>query len=300
MTTANRTRTRTRTEQDTAPAGQSRPRRQRRGDQTGVLGYVVLSITALLFSFPFYYSLVAASHTPSDLYDGDPPLLPGPALFTNIGLALNQADLIQALGRSLLVSGTVTVSTVFFCTMAGFAFAKLRFRGRDALFGITIATLTIPPTLGIVPLYVVMARLGLINNLASVILPAAVTAFGVFFMRQFITQGLPDELIEAARVDGASLTRTLFSIVFPIARPGMAVLGILAFMASWNDFLWPFIAVRNNPTIQVAVAGIGAGYTPDIAVILAGTVIATVPLIIVTAIFGKQIVGGITSGAIKG
>ncbi|MGB3764585.1 MAG: carbohydrate ABC transporter permease [Ornithinimicrobium sp.] len=287
------------TQPSVAPGGTAR-RRLRRGDQAGVFSYVVLTVTALLFFFPFYYSLVAASHTPSDLYDGDPPLLPGPALFTNIGLALNQADLFEALGRSLVVSGVVTASTVFFCTMAGFAFAKLSFRGRGALFGVTIATLTIPPTLGIVPLYVVMANLGLVNNLASVILPAAVTAFGVFFMRQFITQGLPDELIEAARVDGASMTRTLFSIVFPLCRPGMAVLGILSFMASWNDFLWPFIAVRNNPTIQVAVAGIGAGYTPNIAVILAGTVIATVPLIVVTAIFGKQIVGGITSGAVKG
>lgn len=277
-----------------------RPRKGKAGERAGFWTYLALSVTALLFIFPFYYSLVAGSHTPSDLYDGSPPLLPGPQLFHNMGLALGQANLFRALGRSLVVSGVVTASTVFFCTTAGFAFAKLRFWGRGVLFGITIATLTIPPTLGIVPLYVVMSKLGLVNNLASVILPAAVTAFGVFFMRQFLTQALPDELVEAARVDGASLTRTLFSIVFPIARPGMAVLGILAFMASWNDFLWPFIVVRNTPTIQVAVASISAGYTPDISVILAGTVIATVPLIVVTAIFGKQIVGGIAAGAVKG
>ena len=270
------------------------------GERAGIGTYIVLTLTAALFLFPFYFSLVAGSHTPSDLYDGSPPLLPGPGLFKNMGLALQQANLFQALGRSLVVALVVTAATVFFCTMAGFAFAKLKFRGRNALFGITLATLTIPPTLGIVPLYVVMSKLGLVNNLASVILPAAVTAFGVFFMRQFLTQSLPDELVEAAKVDGASLTRTLFEIVFPIARPGMAVLGILSFMASWNDFLWPFIAVRNTPTIQVAVASIQAGYTPDISVILAGTVIATVPLVIVTAIFGKQIVGGIAAGAVKG
>lgn len=282
-----------------APGGPPARRRYRRQDQAGIGSYLALTITALLFLFPLYYSVVAASHTPSDLYDGQPPLLPGPGLFDNMARALNEAELFAALGRSLFVSGVVTASTVFFCTIAGFAFAKLRFTGRSALFGITLATLTIPPTLGIVPLFVVMSRLGLVNNLASVILPAAVTAFGVFFMRQFISQALPDELIEAATVDGASLNRILFSIVFPIARPGMAVLGILSFMASWNDFLWPFIAVRNSPTIQVAVAGIGAGYTPDIAVILAGTVIATVPLIVVTALFGRQIVGGITAGAVK-
>ncbi|MEJ5868502.1 carbohydrate ABC transporter permease [Pseudokineococcus sp. 5B2Z-1] len=282
--------------------GPAEPRRSRRraDDSAGPLAYVILTITALLFLFPFYYSLVAASHTPSDLYDGTPPLLPGPAIFDNMRLALEQADLVAALGRSLVVSLAVTATTVFFCTLAGFAFAKARFRGRNALFGITVATLTIPPTLSIIPLYVVMTRLGLVNNLMSVILPSAVTAFGVFFMRQFISQALPDELVEAARVDGASLNRTVFSIVFPLARPGMAVLGILSFMAAWNDFLWPFIVVRQSPTIQVAVAGIGAGYTPDISVILAGTVLATVPLLVVTAIFGRQIVGGITAGAIKG
>ncbi|GAA2032149.1 carbohydrate ABC transporter permease [Pseudokineococcus marinus] len=282
--------------------GPAEPRRSRRraDDSAGPLTYVILTITALLFLFPFYYSLVAASHTPSDLYDGTPPLFPGPAIFDNMRLALEQADLVAALGRSLVVSLAVTATTVFFCTLAGFAFAKARFRGRNALFGITVATLTIPPTLSIIPLYVVMTRLGLVNNLMSVILPSAVTAFGVFFMRQFISQALPDELVEAARVDGASLNRTVFSIVFPLARPGMAVLGILSFMAAWNDFLWPFIVVRQSPTIQVAVAGIGAGYTPDISVILAGTVLATVPLLVVTAIFGRQIVGGITAGAIKG
>ena len=286
----------------TAGATAHRPRRTRSkaGDRAGVGTYVVLTITAILFIFPFYFSLVAGSHTPSDLYDGSPPLLPGPGLFHNMRAALDQANLFRALGRSVIVSGVVTASTVFFCTLAGFAFAKLRFPGKGPLFGVTLATLTIPPTLSIVPLYVVMAKLGLVNNLASIILPAAVTAFGVFFMRQYLTQALPDELVEAARVDGASLTRTVFSIVFPIARPGMAVLGILSFMASWNDFLWPFIVVRNNPTVQVAVAGISAGYTPDISVILAGTVIATVPLLIVTAVFGKQIVAGIAAGAVKG
>lgn len=262
--------------------------------------YIALVVTAILFIFPFYFSIVAGSRTPSELYDGTPPILPGTHLLDNMRAALGQSNLFAAIGRSLIVSGLVTLATVFFCTLAGFAFAKLRFPGRSALFGVTLATLTIPPTLSIVPLYVVMSKLGLVNNLASVILPAAVTAFGVFFMRQFIGQSIPDELIEAARVDGATLTRTVFAIVLPIVRPGMAVLGILSFMASWNDFLWPFIVVRDHPTVQVAVASISTSTSPDISVILAGTVIATLPLIIVTAVFGRQIVGGIIAGAVKG
>ena len=262
--------------------------------------YIALVVTAILFIFPFYFSIVAGSRTPSELYDGTPPILPGTHLLDNMRAALGQSNLFAAIGRSLIVSGLVTLATVFFCTLAGFAFAKLRFPGRSALFGVTLATLTIPPTLSIVPLYVVMSKIGLVNNLASVILPAAVTAFGVFFMRQFIGQSVPDELIEAARMDGATLTRTVFAIVLPIVRPGMAVLGILSFMASWNDFLWPFIVVRDHPTVQVAVASISTSTSPDISVILAGTVIATLPLIIVTAVFGRQIVGGIIAGAVKG
>ena len=288
---------------DVAPAvtvGQPHRRRSRAGEKAGPGTYLVLGVTALLFVFPFYYSLVAGSHTPSDLYDGSPPLLPGPKLFDNMKAALDQSNLFAAIGRSLLVSSVIAAATVTFCTFAGFAFAKLRFRGRNALFGITVATLTVPPTLSIVPLYVVMTKLHLVNNLLAVILPTAVTAFGVFFMRQFLVQAVPDELIEAARVDGATITRTVFSVVLPIARPGMAVLGILSFMTAWNDFLWPFIVVRDHPTVQVAVASISTGYSPDISIILAGTVIATLPLIIVTAVFGRQIVGGITAGAVKG
>ena len=280
--------------------GRRRRQRSQAGEKAGPGTYVVLTLVAALFLFPFYYTIVAGSHTVADLYDGTPPLLPGTRLLTNMRAALAQQNLFAALGRSFLIASAVTLSTVFFCTLAGFAFAKLKFAGRGPLFVITLATLTIPPTLSIVPLYILMSNLGLVDNLWSVILPGAVTAFGVFFMRQFITQALPDELVEAARVDGATLTRTFFAIVLPIVRPGMAVLGILAFMASWNDFLWPFIVVRNHPTIQVAVASISTGYSPDQTITLAGSLIATLPLIVVAAVFGRQIVGGIIAGAVKG
>ena len=272
------------------------------GERAGIGTYIVLTLTAALFLFPFYFSLVAGSHPPADLYDGSPPLLPGPGLFTNMGLALQQADLFQALGRSLIVSLVVTVATVFFCTMAGFAFAKLKFRGRNALFGITLATLTIPPTLGIVPLYVVMSKLGLVNNLASVILPAAVTAFGVFFMRQFLTQALPDELVEAATVDVASLTRTLFEVVFPIARPGMAVLGILSFMASWNDLFGPliFLTSPENQTLPIALAQFQGEFYTQIGALMAAATITVIPVLVVFLLAQRYFVQGVTGSAFKG
>jgi cellobiose transport system permease protein len=159
----------------------------------------------------------------------------------------------------------------------------------------------IPPTLGVVPLYHVMSALHLTGRLGSVILPSLVSAFGVFFMRQFLSQSLPDELLEAARVDGATTTRTFVSIVLPIARPGMAVLGMLTFMAAWNDFFWPIIALDStNPTVQVALNNLGGGYVPDQSIILAGTLIGTLPVIVVFVLLGRQVVSGIIAGAVKG
>jgi cellobiose transport system permease protein len=190
---------------------------------------------------------------------------------------------------------------VLFCTLAGFAFGKMRFKGRNALFAITLGTMMVPPSLAVVPLYSLMADLGLAGSISSVILPSLVTAFGVFFMRQYLIQALPDELLEAARVDGATSLRTFWSIVLPVARPGAAVLGMLTFITAWNDFFWPVITLNStNPTVQVALNNLGSGYVPDTAVIMAGTLVGTLPVLVVFVLLSRQIVGGIMAGALKG
>ncbi|HLV03268.1 carbohydrate ABC transporter permease [uncultured Georgenia sp.] len=277
-------------------------RRPRRGTHSaGPVAYVVLGVTALLFVAPFYYMLVAASRPMSEMVQSPPPLTPGPYLWDNIRTALDQQNIGLAITNSVIVSGTITAATLLFCTLAGFAFAKLRFRGRKKLFTLTIGTMMIPPTLGVVPLYMVMAELDLAGRLAAVILPTLVTAFGVFFMRQYLVQTLPDELLEAARMDGATSLRTFWSIVLPIARPGMAVLGMLTFMTAWNDFFWPVIALNSsNPTVQVALNNLGSGYVPDTAIIMAGTLVGTLPVVVVFVALGRQIVSGIMAGAVKG
>jgi cellobiose transport system permease protein len=275
--------------------------RHRAPDAPGRPTYVVLGAVTLLFLAPFYYMLVAASRPMSEMNVWPPPLLPGDDLWANVATAIRQQNIGLALANSLLVSATVTAATVLFCTLAGYAFAKMRFRGRNVLFGITIGTMMIPPSLSVVPLYSMMADLGLAGTLPSVVLPTLVTAFGVFFMRQYLLQSLPDELIEAARVDGATSLRTVWSIVLPIARPGMAVLGMLTFMTAWNDFFWPVITLNStNPTVQVALNNLGSGYVPDTAVIMAGTLVGTLPVLVVFALLGRQIVGGIIAGAVKG
>lgn len=275
--------------------------RLRRNDSAGPLAYVLLGVTAFVFLVPFYYMIVAASRPMAEMNRTPPPLTPGPDLWSNVVKAIDSQDIGLALLNSTIVSGVITVSTVLLCTLAGFAFAKLRFRGRSALFAVALGTMMIPPSLGVVPLYALMATLGLAGELSSVILPSLVAAFGVFFMRQYLTQTLPDELLDAARVDGATSLRTFVSIVLPIARPGMAVLAMLTFMTAWNDFFWPVITLNStNPTVQVALNNLGSGYVPDTSVIMAGTLVGTLPVIVVFLLLGRQIVGGIIAGAVKG
>ncbi|MCX5287064.1 MULTISPECIES: carbohydrate ABC transporter permease [unclassified Streptomyces] len=289
----------------TTPAARpaSRPRGGRAGGHQhgGRLAYVILIVAALISAFPFYWTIVAATRSNADLAKSPPALLPGGNLMHNFQQVLEQADIGKALLNSLIVSGAVTVGTVLFSTLAGFAFAKLQFKGRNALLALTIGTMMIPPQLGVIPLFMVVAKLHWVNQLQAVILPGIVSAFGVFFMRQYLVQTLPDELIEAGRVDGASTRRIFWSIVIPIARPGMAVLGMLTFMASWNDFFWPIIALSSQePTVQVALRQLGGGYVHDQSVIMAGTLLGTLPVLLVFGLLGRHIVGGIMQGAVKG
>ncbi|MEU6949737.1 carbohydrate ABC transporter permease [Streptomyces sp. NPDC046316] len=274
------------------------------GDQhrAGPLTYVLLGLAALISLFPLYWNLVAASHSGERVVSPPAPLLPGPRLFDNLAFAWNQVDMGEALVNTTVVAGLVALSTVLFSTLAGFAFAKLPFKGRGAMLTLVVATMTIPPQLSVIPLYRIITDLGWVDQLQSVVLPSLVAAFGVFFMRQYVIEALPVELVEAARVDGAHSLRIIWHVVFPVARPAMAVLGMLVFVQAWNDFFWPFIALTpdGSPTLQVALAGLGAGnHTVDQSIVLTGALISTLPLLLVFAVLGKHIVGGITTGAVK-
>jgi cellobiose transport system permease protein len=263
--------------------------------------YTVVGLVTLVSVFPLYYTIVMASHTNAEMAAGTPPLLPTLSIVDNVKKALDLAPLNHGLINSLIVSGSITVGTVTLCTLAGFAFAKLRFRGSGALLAICVATMMVPLQMGVIPLYMMMARLGLAGHLQAVVLPSLCTAFGVFFMRQYIAGAVPDELIEAAYMDGAGPFRVLVSIVVPAARPAMAVLAMLTFLTAWNDFFWPIIALSTqNPTVQVSFQSLATGYAPQQSIIMAGTLYGTVPVLVVFALLGRQIVGGIMQGAVKG
>ncbi len=289
---------------DETSARQRRTKAKRAGGHmhAGPIAYIILALFTIGSLFPLVWTAIAASRDSNRLAQTPPPFWFGGGLFDKLEIAWENANMGEAMVNTTLVAGTSAITIVVMSTIAGFAFAKLRFRGRGALLLIVIGTMMVPPQLMIIPLYMVVAELGWTDQLQAVILPSLVNAFGVFFMRQYLVQALPDEIIEAARVDGASSWRVVWHVVFPAARPAMAVLGMLMFVQTWNDFLWPFLVLTQtgSPTVQVAVAGLGRGFTPDQSLIMAGALLGTLPLLIVFAIFGKQIVGGIMQGAVKG
>ena len=216
------------------------PRPGRRGGPGGLAGlhkpsrlaYALLLAFIAGSAFPVYWTFVAASGTNEVIASTPPALLPGGHLFGNISRVFATTDFGLALRNSVIVSGTVTASVLLFSTLAGFAFAKMRFRGRDAALLLVIGRMMVPTQLGIIPLYILMNTLGLAGRLPAVILPFMVTGFGVFFMRQFISEAVPDELLEAARVDGASTLGTFWHVVVPAVRPALAVLGLFTFMTT--------------------------------------------------------------------
>jgi cellobiose transport system permease protein len=277
-------------------------RRRLRGPlDAGWVSYLLVAIVTLVSIIPLYYTIVMASHTNADMAQSPPPFLPNGSIFSNLHKALELAPLNRGLINSVIVAGCITVGSVALCTLAGFAFAKLRFRGSNVLLAICIGTMMVPTQMGIIPLYILMAKWGLAGHLSAVILPSLVTAFGVFFMRQYISRAVPDELIEAAYIDGASSIRVFVSIVVPAVRPAMAVLAMLTFLQAWNDFFWPIIVLSSqNPTVQVAFQSLATGYAPQQSIIMAGTLYGTIPVLIVFALLGRNIVGGIMEGAVKG
>lgn len=281
------------------------PKRRRNRHVPGGAGastYLTLGLFVAVSAFPLYWSLVVASHDQATIAKYPPAVVPGGNLWQHIQTAFEQANFAKALINSTIVCAVITFVVLLTSTLAGFAFAKLRFRGREALFSFVVGTMLVPTQLGIIPLYIMVTRwFGWGADLRAVVLPSLVSAFGVFFMRQYLAQALPTELLEAGRVDGASTLRLYFSIVLPIARPAAAVLGLLTFIAAWNDLFWPLIVLNSdNPTVQVAISNLAAGVQVDYSLTLTGAVIGTFPILLVFILLGRQIIGGIMQGAVKG
>jgi cellobiose transport system permease protein len=272
------------------------------GRQPGWPSYLILVVTILIFVFPLYYAVsIASQNSPSNQY-GVRALIPGSALLTNIGRAFDAIDFWQALGGTFFVATLVSISTVLFSTLAGYSFAKLHFRGRSFLLTFVVATMTVPQQLSVVPLYIMANKAGLYGSLWAVIIPGLVSAFGVFWMTQYISDALPYELIEAARVDGCSMIRTFWSVALPAARPAASMLFLFTFIGQWTNYFWPMLVLGSNKNsmLTVAAAALKGAYFTDYTMVMSGVILTTFPLILLFFFAGRQLVSGIMAGAVKG
>jgi len=284
---------------------QSKRRRNRtthiRGNRPGFWVYAGLLVVFLSAVFPLWWSFVIGSGDSSSLRER--PWWPGGNFIENAtAVVTNPAvNFWQALWNSIYSSFLIAAAVVITSTLAGWAFAKLRFLGGPVLLGFVVATMAVPQQLGVVPLYILFADLGWTGTIGAIILPALTSAFGVFWMTQYLRQAVPNELIEAARVDGATMIRTFWTVGVPAARPAAAMLFLFIFVGAWNNFFWPFIVLdRQNPTLPVALSLLQSNYFVDYSIVLAGVVLATIPLLLLFIFAGKQLVSGIMAGAVKG
>ncbi|MET9157346.1 carbohydrate ABC transporter permease [Streptomyces parvulus] len=271
-------------------------------DKAGPVAYALLAVITAASVFPLYWSVVVASHDDNSVLAGStPPLVPGGHLVENIRRVFELSAFWQALGNSFVVAGTTAVSNVLLSSLAGFAFAKLRFRGRNPLLVCVVVTVMVPTQLGIIPLYMLVTDMGLYGKLSALIVPALVSAVGVFWMRQAVEENIPDELVEAARMDGAGLLRTYWHVVVPGVRTTAAVLAMFTFMFAWNDYFWPLIALPpENGTVQIALNQLAAGYYTDYTLMLAGGVVSVLPVLAAFTLLARRIVSGVMAGAVKG
>ncbi len=273
------------------------------GDKPGWVTYAILGLVIAASIYPLYYSfLLGSSDAVTIAKNPVPSLIPDGNFLANAERVISSdIKFWKALTNSVIAAAVTAVSVVLFATLAGFAFSKLRFKGRGPLLVFVVATMAIPAQLSVVPMFILMARLGWIGQLEAVIVPGLVTAFGVFWMTQYLESALPFELIEAARMDGCSMLRTFWHVAVPAARPAASMLALFTFIGSWTAFFWPFMALgSSNPTLPVSIQLLQASYFKDYSLILAGVTIAAMPLIVVFLFAGKQLVTGVMQGAVKG
>ncbi|MFD8033527.1 carbohydrate ABC transporter permease [Streptomyces sp. NPDC059717] len=285
----------------TAPAPNHRPRA---AALRKPLLYLIACAGLLVMATPFLWMALSAFKTKKDLTASPPVWIPSHWTLGNFTELLDQLDMPRFFLNSLIVAVLVTVCNLLFCSMLGYALAKLRFSGRSKIFGVVLAALMVPGNLMVLPLYVLMNQMGLIDTYAGLVLPFAASAFGVFLMRQFM-QGVPDELLEAARMDGAGEWYIFFRIVLPLVKPALATLTIFTFLGSWNNFIWPLIAT-NDPgkyTLPVALATFANDPNRTVAggngMLMAGSLLVVVPVLLVFAVLQRHFTQGIATAGLK-
>ena len=274
-----------------------------RDDQINTPGwiYAVLGVGLFLVVVPFLWMLVSSFKPEAEVRAVPPTWWPETLTLDNYDRLFTQLDFPTYFLNSVIVAVAVTVGNMVFCSMLGYALAKLHFPGKRALFAIVLGTLMVPFVVQFVPLFVLTTKMGLSNTLIGMILPFLAGPFGVFLMRQYI-QTLPDELVQAARIDGASELRIFASVILPLCGPALATLGILTFLGSWNNFLWPLVVAQTEDkyTLPVALALYAVGQNAtQYGLLLAGSVVVVIPVLVLFLFLQRHIMQGIAMTGIK-
>lgn len=256
---------------------------------------------AIVALFPMLWMLSVSLMQPGNASVLPPPLLPVHATLHNYQELFLRAGMGRYLLNSLSVSTAITVLSLALNVMAGYAFAKLRFAGRDALFQSVVGMLAIPAQVAMLPLFLMLKPIGLVNSYGGVIVPAMASAFGIFLVRQY-ARGIPDELLEAARIDGAGELRIFMRIVLPLLKPVMVTLAIYTFLTAWNDFMWPLIVLtgQEHYTLPLGLASLAREHATDTELMMAGSVITVVPVLVLFLALQRYYLEGLLLGSVKG
>ncbi len=264
-------------------------------------------VNGLLFAgaafalFPLLWMLAASFMAPGEASTYPPPLLPAHPTLANYRELFAHAGMGRYLANSILLAAAATALSLVFNVMAGYAFAKLRFRGRERLFRLMLGALVIPGQVAMVPLFLLLKHMGLVNTYGGVIVPALASIFGIFLVRQYALS-IPDDLLEAARIDGASEWKIFAAVVVPLLKPIIVTLAVFTLLGTWNDFMWPLIVLsdQNLYTLPVALASLSREHVQDNELMMAGSVLTTLPVLIVFLALQRYYMQGLMMGAVKG
>ena len=260
-----------------------------------------LAVLALLTVAPLVWMVSASFMRSGEANTLPPPLLPQAPTVSHYLELFTRLKLLRNLFNSLAIASVTTVVSMVLNAMAGYAFAKLRFAGRDRLFALLLLGMAVPAQVGMLPLFLMVQKLGLVNSLAGVMIPGLTSIFGIFMIRQYAL-GIPTELLDAARVDGASEGEIFRTIVFPLLRPILVTWAVFSFMSQWNDFLWPLIVLSDEAkfTLPVALASLVGEHVQDTELMMAGSVITVLPVLTLFLVLQRDYIRGIMMGSVKG
>jgi len=279
----------------------NRPSLWRRFRKAHGITYVVLSFFACIWIFPFFWMILGSLKTQREIMQIPPTFFPQNPTFSNFTRWFTELDFGTFFINSAIVAVVTTLGNLVFCSMVGYALAKIDFAGKNLLFGLVMITLMVPSVATFVPLFVIITNMHMLNTYMSLILPFLTQPLGVFLMRQFM-MGIPDALLEAGRIDGAGELRIFFQIVLPQCKPPMATLAVLTFLSSWNNFLWPLVAAQSNKmyTLPVALSLYSTGQqATDYSILLAGAVLVVTPILLLFIFLQKYFIQGVTMSGIK-